>query len=270
MSLNSAFASNLRKFCSSRDSIAEVCRATKINRQQFNRYLAGKTLPNRKTREKICCYFGVDEGELFDTTSNQVSSKSLDSALWPEAELRTSLALLSSEAPASIPEGIYFSDFAIPHDESSIMRSAVVIRRDGNLTTFRRITGRSERRGSWWSNFDGDHRGIVLDRRHSLYFVALNTYGHREPTLLVLHWLPSTTSMLGGHGAIVTPTGPSITAVVLHPCPRSTSLRAAVEASHVYSTNDPRIDPIIVDTLDLQCKKLVGMVRHLDLSVAAV
>ncbi|NND49272.1 MAG: helix-turn-helix transcriptional regulator [Rhizobiales bacterium] len=196
--MNSTFASNLRRFCSTKDSIAAVCRATNINRQQFNRYLSGSTLPNRATREKICCYFGVDEGALFGSSDNQLSLKSADTVPWLEAEIHSSLALLKSEVSASIPEGIYFADFAIPHDEDSIMRSVVIIRRDGNLTTFRRITGRSERRGSWWSNFDGDHRGIILDRRHSLYFMALNAYGHREPTLLVLQWLPSSAPLLGG------------------------------------------------------------------------
>jgi hypothetical protein len=43
--------------------------------------------------------------------------------------------------------------------------------------------------------------------------------------------------------------------------------RAAVRASHVYSSNDPTIDPMVVDALDQQCQALSAMPRRLDLSV---
>jgi hypothetical protein len=88
------------------------------------------------------------------------------------------------------------------------MRSVLIVRNDGNLTTFRRLTGISEPRRSWWSHFTGDHKGIIVERLHWLYFVALNWRGTREPSLLALRWIPISEPMLGGQAMIMTPTGP--------------------------------------------------------------
>jgi len=54
---------------------------------------------------------------------------------------------------------------------------------------------------------------------------------------------------------------------VLKPCPPRMSLRAAVRASHVLSSDDPALDPIIVDTLEEQSRSLLSTIRRLDLSV---
>lgn len=63
--LRSNFAANLKRLCSLRSSIADVCRATGINRQQFNRYLAGTSVPSALIMRRICELFGVSEEMLF-------------------------------------------------------------------------------------------------------------------------------------------------------------------------------------------------------------
>jgi transcriptional regulator with XRE-family HTH domain len=60
----SDFAQNLGLLCSYAPSIAEVCRQLGINRAQFNKYLAGTTLPARRNMRLICDHFGVSEWEL--------------------------------------------------------------------------------------------------------------------------------------------------------------------------------------------------------------
>mgnify|MGYP001972390984 CR=1 FL=1 len=42
-------------------SIAAVCRRVGINRQQFNKYLAGAVRPSRHNMRRICDFFGVTE-----------------------------------------------------------------------------------------------------------------------------------------------------------------------------------------------------------------
>jgi len=59
------FAENLRRECSKFPSIAHVCGALEINRQQFNRYLSGRYLPRGATRQKMSELYGVPEEELF-------------------------------------------------------------------------------------------------------------------------------------------------------------------------------------------------------------
>ena len=58
------FAVNLKFLCGFYSSISEVCRRLEINRQQFNRYLSGKSFPSYKNYKKICDFFGVESEEI--------------------------------------------------------------------------------------------------------------------------------------------------------------------------------------------------------------
>ncbi|APE45046.1 hypothetical protein BOO69_17730 [Sulfitobacter alexandrii] len=64
----SQFANNLSLLCSYKSSIAEVCRRLGINRQQFNKYLSGRTRPSRSNMRRICDFFGVSEAEMMMDT----------------------------------------------------------------------------------------------------------------------------------------------------------------------------------------------------------
>jgi transcriptional regulator with XRE-family HTH domain len=268
MLLHEALSVNLARLCEGKGSIAAVCRATQINRQQFNRYLSGETVPNKRNRERICRYFGIAERELFIEPVEEPEGRSGElGGSWSHREMRAAMKLIYSEPPTSIRPGIYFAHFVIPQDQSSIMRSVMVIRNDGSLATFRRLTGFSEPRGSWWSHFTGDHKGIIIERLHWLYFVALNWRGTREPNMLALRWIPISEPMLGGQAMIMTPNGPAATAVVVTPCDKAMRLGAAVRASHVYSADDQKIDPMVMDALDQQCQTLMATTRRVDLSV---
>lgn len=265
MTLRETFSSNLRRLCEREPSIAAVCRAAAINRQQFNRYLSGATFPTDSNLRKICRHFGVSEEALYSQQLGMTPAAEQtgnDAPAYPK-DLRAIMDLVEADAAPSVSPGLYFAHFAHPHDPTSIMRSVIVLKRDGKFTTFRRLTGRSERRGSWWSHFHGDHRGIVLERRHCLYLVALNHVGTKEPTQLVLRWVPNSDPILGGHAAILSPIGPTVTAVVVTPCPAGLSLRGAIRASHVYAKDSPDIAPIIIDSLEQQCEDLIGMVCRL-------
>ncbi|MBZ9538898.1 MULTISPECIES: helix-turn-helix transcriptional regulator [Modicisalibacter] len=61
---NNSFPDNLAHACGFYPSIAHVCRRIGINRQQFNKYLAGTVRPSRHNLQKICDFFGVTESEL--------------------------------------------------------------------------------------------------------------------------------------------------------------------------------------------------------------
>jgi transcriptional regulator with XRE-family HTH domain len=265
MSVRDIFAHNLQRLCRTEDSIAAVCRGTGINRQQFNRYRTGRALPQDDNLDKICDYFAVPPEELFRGAGAQHAAAVTGAG----SELMGEAARLVAECgQASLAPGIYFAHFAYPPDPQSVVRSAVVITHEENRTTFRRVTGLAEGNGSWWSRFRGDHRGFVIERRHGIYFAGINVLANLEPTLLVLRWIPFSEPVLGGHALILTPQGPTPTAVVLTAADPDLGFRAAVEASHAVSINDPSIDPVVLDTLDQQCQQLVAQVRPLDLGVS--
>ncbi|TCT41077.1 helix-turn-helix domain-containing protein [Martelella mediterranea] len=56
---NQIFSDNLRSACETFPSIAAICRDIGINRQQFNRYLAGETRPSPYNLGRIARYFGL-------------------------------------------------------------------------------------------------------------------------------------------------------------------------------------------------------------------
>lgn len=60
----SDLAENLRLLVSFGRSVTDVCRRAGINRQQFNRYLAGAAAPSLQTLRRLGDFFGVEEHEL--------------------------------------------------------------------------------------------------------------------------------------------------------------------------------------------------------------
>jgi transcriptional regulator with XRE-family HTH domain len=61
---NQELPRNLKLLCSYYDSVSEVCRRLGLNRQQFNKYLAGRSVPSRHNLRRICDFFGVEESEI--------------------------------------------------------------------------------------------------------------------------------------------------------------------------------------------------------------
>ena len=54
------FAANLQQACRTRPSISQICREIGINRQQFNRYINGQTLPSAHNRLRIARIFAIE------------------------------------------------------------------------------------------------------------------------------------------------------------------------------------------------------------------
>ena len=265
-------AQNLARLCKQEASIAAVCRGTKINRQQFNRYLAGNAIPSAANRRKICRYFKISEAELFRSpgaagalTKAAVAASGPRRPPWSHADVGAVLKLLYSDSQPSIAPGIYTAHFSQLRERGSVVQSTIIIRNDQNLTTFRRVTGVTERRRSWWGQFRGDHRGVVVERAHWLYFIGLNARGVLEPSLLVLRWLPGAYPMLGGYASINATGGPAPVAAVVSPS--NLTLREAMRAAHAYSSDDPALDPLILEALEDQARALASRTARPNLRV---
>lgn len=109
-----SFAKQLRLHCARKGSIAQLCKATGINRQQFNKYLAGQMLPGARTMRKICSYLGVSEEQLM---TGSVPPAAQDPAP-PEIDLGTlfpHIAAVQAGQPARDPlqNGFYRAFFPV-------------------------------------------------------------------------------------------------------------------------------------------------------------
>ena len=59
------FSRNLRSLCADHGSISQICRDIGLNRQQFNRYLNGASMPSAYNLRRIARHFDLSEEQLF-------------------------------------------------------------------------------------------------------------------------------------------------------------------------------------------------------------
>ena len=60
-----SFSENLRSLCAEHGNISKICREIGLNRQQFNRYLNGESLPSAHNLRRIARHFELSEAQLF-------------------------------------------------------------------------------------------------------------------------------------------------------------------------------------------------------------
>jgi transcriptional regulator with XRE-family HTH domain len=261
MSLRENLAVNLRRFCAMHGSIAAVCREMGVNRQQFDRYLSMDALPNRATTDRICQYFGIEEAELYrdpEAFEGFDRPAKLNKPRDQTSDGPIAARIFAPPVP-EIASGFYLTYFSIPGNPDEILCAVTSIRTDGERTTFRRMTGLTESRGSTWSYFVGDHEGVVIERHNWFYFIGLNRRGAKEPTFMGAQWGPfSPEPLLCGHAMIVTPIGPSITTTVMRAAPKGISLRSALRSARVYKRSDPAVGPLVALHLQRQYMPMPG------------
>jgi len=143
------FADNLAYLCSHHASIAEVCRRLAINRQQFNKYLSGRSRPSRANMRRICDFFGVTEAEIMMEPSQLRSLVSVRVRPVAEEALSGPMAHLDRIARKSASldryAGYYFRYFYSFSNPGQIMKSlGRLYIRDGRC---------------WWKNIE-----LIRDR----------------------------------------------------------------------------------------------------------
>ncbi|MDA7965453.1 helix-turn-helix transcriptional regulator [Ruegeria sp.] len=63
--MSESFSANLRSLCAEYGSISQICRDMGLNRQQFNRYLNGTSMPSAHNLRRIARHFDLTEEQLF-------------------------------------------------------------------------------------------------------------------------------------------------------------------------------------------------------------
>tara|TARA_B100001059_G_scaffold229433_1_gene262027 strand:- start:55 stop:888 length:834 start_codon:yes stop_codon:yes gene_type:complete len=123
---------NLRLLIGYSPSITQVCDEIKISRQQFSKYLSGRSSPRLNSMQRICDYFGLEEWELILPHSefrqliairppeNILNYRSYEDTFI--SELRTKSQSTKSLAPFL---GYYYNHFIAKQKESMIQRSLV-------------------------------------------------------------------------------------------------------------------------------------------------
>lgn len=194
---NDPFPSNLAYACSQFSSIAEVCRRIDINRQQFNKYLAGAVRPSRYNMRRICDFLGVTEAEFlmkpaeFRDRISRHRPTPHSAALPDHLHVIETLHRMSGELDRYA--GWYFRYFYAFGYPGHITRSlAVLANRDGRHVWKNLETGIDPDLGG--SRFVGKYDGLAFHLGHRIHIVEYERLHASSITQLMLY--PSHTSQL--------------------------------------------------------------------------
>jgi transcriptional regulator with XRE-family HTH domain len=188
MTIHSIFATNLRRKTAEYGTIADVCRGTGINRQQFNKYLAGTSFPNAVTLRNICTFLDIQEQSLFTTadttaTGSKMILKSAKPGLLGFAQLHNKIF---DFYVADLPCGYYHCFFPLHNVPGMLVRSLMLISQNGKQKEFVRLTrfhsaGKNKR-----PLIVGRHSGIVCANKSEIYFLGVNRYSPHQLSMMAV------------------------------------------------------------------------------------
>lgn len=191
MSLHSVFAENLRRKCADFGTIAEVCRGVGINRQQFNKYLAGNSIPSALTLRRICTFLGIQEQTLFfDDFANTVNL--IGKKEFPGLSQGGLLGFLTSAKKhfdfhvGDLPTGFYHCYFPLNNVPGMLVRSLVVVRLKGRQKEFIRLTVFPSSAKTSQPLARGRHKGIIFANATEIYFLGVNRHAPSQLSLMTI------------------------------------------------------------------------------------
>lgn len=245
------FASELRLHCARKGSIAQLCKATGINRQQFNKYLAGQIMPGARTMRKICAYLGVAEEQLM---TDEARPSATPCAIGSEPP--TSLALpprlrhLGSECeidPSAVPlpNGLYDCYFPVQASSDMLVRWLLTVSEGEHGQTFSSRTHVIRGgRGGTPSTRDKYH-GIVMTGRREACFIGTSKMPLHQPGVLSVSTIPvAGRGYYSGLALTQRIEGPLALTVALHYRGKD-AVSCAASRAGLVSMNDAALDPVI-------------------------
>jgi transcriptional regulator with XRE-family HTH domain len=184
------FARNLRLECAQYGTIAKFCRASGINRQQFNKYLAGSALPNAATLRKICKVLDTSEERLFreaaeSTRAGAATQASAAQTLFTQFGFGRISGSLDFR-PKHLGPGWYFCYFAAPEMPHVLVKSLLTIAAKGDHFEFARSTIIRSIGDKKKPLAKGRHTGIVFANEDETYLLGLNRYPPYQLSLMTL------------------------------------------------------------------------------------
>jgi transcriptional regulator with XRE-family HTH domain len=241
MSIHSTFAANLRSKSFEHGTIADICRGIGINRQQFNKYLAGTSIPNAMTLRKICGFLEIDEHTLFIDTASPMA-QALNT---PLLHRRRPMGLNYLDKRHydlevdDVPSGFYSVFMPLPAVSGFLVRSLIFVFRQGKRKEFVRLTRFSNETDHKKTLISGRHSGIVFANNVEIYFLGFNRYPPYQCSLTVLQ-RGNGSSVDFYDGTITTHGfgGPLNSRICLRYLSENIDVRAAIsDLGHVHETN---------------------------------
>ena len=255
MSLYSVFAGNLRRKCADFGTIADVCRGVGINRQQFNKYLAGNSIPNALTLRKICTFLNIQEQTLFfdETVTAANSNGSKD---WPSFLHTGLLGFLTSAKKhfdfqvGDLPTGYYYCFFPLHNVPGMLVRSLLVIRQKGKQKDFVRMTAFPSLGKTSKPLARGRHKGIVFANATEIYLLGVNRFAPSQLSLMTIERADGTSNGFFT-GLILTRSGKTLisTRFCLMYADQQRKIRNLLQEMGIIHESDANLESVVMATL---------------------
>ncbi len=256
MSVHQNFAENLRRECSRFRTIAEVCSAIGINRQQFNKYLAGTSIPNSITLRKICSFFEISEQSLFVNSEKGTFSKS-DVSTGFKSVANGPFGFLAGAtknfdfSTDVMHEGAYYCYFPMPNTPRMLVRSLLYLKSEGRFMSFVRLTSFTFADRSTKSFAKGRHGGTMFCNRSEIYFLGTNRYSPFQLSLITIkkssliekNYCSGYTLTRSTQGLLSTPT-------CIIRVSKDEPIKAMIRKLGVVPEGDITVDPIVLFALN--------------------
>ena len=230
------FADNLRALCAEHGSIAGVCSAIGMNRQQFNKYLAGSTLPNAPSLERICGFFKVEPESLFRDPSG--IQKQLSAGL-----LQTVSKSFHRMRRSTLRPGCYYIYTPWARDPSKCVRAALFVYEKDGMTLFSRFTKFRSPAVRQRFFLSGRHDGVVLESSGAKYLLATHSKGLGEMSLVSIGGENAQShDFMNGLALVMDPSGsPVAMRAALEYRGASSMLRRIISEACILPLADPSI-----------------------------
>ena len=263
MTIYEVFANNLREECGRFDSIAAVCLKSGINRQQFNKYLAGQALPNANTLRKICSLFEIDETKLFENradknnggTKSKIKMSPMGMISQNQSEMISILLArlgVTSESKELITDlshfdGYYGVYFPLMGSKHHVVSSLLRIKTRDGVTYFTRHTFLKSSRNPKTMIAAGKHSGIVMANQKDYYLLGINRIETNQISFLVFDRQQLASSIFHiGLSVIYGFTTPVACRICVEPIGNSLNrVKQFISRLGVLSILDPSVHPII-------------------------
>lgn len=246
------FSRNLRSLCADYGSIAQVCRDIGLNRQQFNRYLNGGGMPSAHNLRRIAQHFNVSEEDLEADAISFAAKRTRMQNPISRGPARLLSSIFENQAgPLRRYLGFYHGHFVTPTWEEKIMRTLIWLREDEGYIvshTFERALSDDESIVQ-----KTKYSGLAAYRGNRIYLLesANSEDGFLSESILFPAHRQQIRYLNGMTMGVATRPrmAPYASTTVWRRLPESTSIRAALRQTGIFSFNDTRVDVVVRNQL---------------------
>ena len=246
------FSANLRALCAEQPSVSRVCRDIGLNRQQFNKYLAGTSAPSAHNLLRIARHFGVAERDLFEPHDVFRARRGIEKGSLGQGPMRQLVGAFSAQSGALRRYlGFYHSHFLSPTWPDRVMRSLVWLKEERGAVVTHTYERGDDREQKVRQRVRYSGLAALAGGRIYLIERAFSDDGFFSETILYpphrqqVQYIRGMTMGVASRPRL----SPYASRVIFKRVPEKVSAKDALKSTGVFPRNSAAVDPVVRDFL---------------------